>query len=141
MFQDIVNAPSVGVAPNLVVNYIAALLIDQMKKSKAPAFAWVNEHASGSVRMLSVIFATLQAAGFTFLWDAGNHALTLGGLKVENGVQFFWLLAQNYVFQDVLAKVMKAAQTKTSGQTVIVDAEPVAAVVQGSVTTYPKEEK
>lgn len=93
---------------SIAVNVVAAWVIQKMKASQLPIFAWISDKTPTTTRLLSVLVAALSAAGMTVSWtyaDTG-YALGISGITATSVATFLWSVLKNYVFQYGAYKTM-----------------------------------
>lgn len=99
--EDIALSNSLGVA------MLVTFLIQKMKGSGLRVFNWVSSTNPWMVRLIGAVGAALTAAGFS--WEYSGDELTIAGLTATNAIAFLWVMAKQYLFQEGMYSVKKAA--------------------------------
>lgn len=108
-------------------------VIQFMKNSDLPIFAWISEHTKNVNRLVSTVAAILVAGGITWTYDGEAGRLVLEGITQPNVMHALWAVASQLVMQqvgyDVVLKKPKAVVSISPPASVISRLEPNAVVV------------
>src|ERR1700719_534759 len=85
------------------VNGFTAWVIELLKKSQHPAFAWISKNTPWVTRFVGVGAASLTAIGIH--WTFTGSTLMITGLSLTAIVTTLYNVAQNYLFQHAWWKL------------------------------------
>lgn len=92
----------------LKINGVVAFVIQQLKVSKAPALAWINENTPWVCRGIAAIAAAFTSLGLKWTYNSAvaGGTFIVTGLSLTVIVTALWHIAQNYLFQHAWYKVV-----------------------------------
>ena len=92
----------------LKVNGVAAWIIQQLKKSEAPALAWISHNTPWVTRGIGLLAAAGTSAGLHWTYNASvaGGTFMITGLSIAAVVMALWHVGQNYLFQHAWYKAV-----------------------------------
>jgi|SRR6516225_232916 hypothetical protein len=77
----------------------------------APWFPWVTKETSKLNALAAGVGAVVATAGIHFVWDPGNHSITINGLTIAAVLTAIIAVAKQYLFQHAAYKLMYPEST------------------------------
>jgi len=94
---------------SLVLSGILGVVIGWAKQSKSPSLDWISDKTPQVARLVSVMVASLSAAGMTLSYSPtgdGTYTATVTGISIASAMTFVWQIVANYFLQFAAEKTL-----------------------------------
>jgi len=94
---------------SLVLSGILGVVIGWAKQSKNPNLDWISDKTPQVARLVSVMIASLSAAGMTLSYSPtgdGTYTATVTGISAASALTFGWQIISNYFLQFAAEKTL-----------------------------------
>lgn len=102
---------------HLTASGLTVWVLNKMKDSQSPFFAWITAEKVVLIRFLSLLAAAGTAAGIHATWNSDTHTLTITDLTLAAVVLALWTWAKQYVLNEIVFQMTKQKSTPPASAT------------------------